>query len=363
MVLKKTIILSSGGTGGHVFPAQSLAHELSRRGYRVVMVTDERGTLFRSFDYISKVYSLAIKQAKGRLGVLKLLGSVVLSLLQGLFIFFREKPVAVVGFGGYPSIPPMIIGWILRKKTIIHEQNAVLGRANRLAAFFAHKIATSFPKTLKLPADAVVTVTGNPVRLQILSLQETSYPSLGSVINLLVIGGSQGAKIFSEVLPKALGRLPEDLRKRIHLTQQCRKEYLNQTISDLKAIGMSYEVKPFFEDMDQQLQKAHLVISRSGASSSAELAIAGKPVIFVPFAAAMDAHQQRNAEYFVKEQAAWMILEKEFTPESLSSLLKEILLSTTLLSEKAEKIRKYSYPDAVVDLANLVEDLLPQDKR
>lgn len=363
----RTIVLSSGGTGGHVYPAQSLAEELTKRGYQVGIITDQRGKVFQDRLGDSTVFSLPIHHGRGKLAFLWLGLSILRGIFHSLIIYHYLKPVAVVGFGGYPSIPAVIAAWILRIPVAVHEQNAVLGRANRLAARFARRLAVSFHHTRyvnlssEAKGDAAIQIlTGNPVRPAILQVGARGYmpPVQNEPLRLFIVGGSQGAKIFSEVIPKAFAEMTYDQRQRFHVTQQCRQEMLLETRETYEALGMIVNIQPFFEDIDRQLQEAHLVIARSGASTVAELTVAGRPAIFVPYAAAMDGHQQANAHELAQEEAAWMILEKDFTPDRLAKLLMEILAAPDKLDSKSAKMLEHGRPNAVVLLADMVEDLL-----
>lgn len=356
----KTIVLSSGGTGGHVYPAQSLAQELEKRDFHVEIITDQRGKAFQNSLSHTTIYSLSMYHGRGRAAFVWLGLSILRGVFQSLWIYRRIKPAAVIGFGGYPSIPAVVAAWILRIPIAIHEQNAVLGRANRLAAWFAHRVAVSFHHTRYIKNSEII-FTGNPVRPAIIQVGVRGYmpPQKDEPLRVFIFGGSQGAKIFSQIVPKAFAAFPPALRQRFQVIQQCRQEFLSETQAVYDELGMTVSLQSFFEDMDRKLQEAHLVISRSGASTVAELTVAGRPAIFVPYALAMDGHQQANAQELGKEGAAWVILEKDFTADQLAKVLKEILDSPEELAVKSTKMIEYGRPNAVVMLADMVQDLLP----
>ena len=353
----KTIVLASGGTGGHVFPALSLATELTRQNAKVIFVTDKRGNVFQnSKDW--EIFSCSFKRGSGLWGKITLLTSLHFATFRCLKYFHKLKPSAIVGFGGYPSAPALLAGQILKIPTVIHEQNAALGRVNRWLVKRSSVLATHFPK-VKF-ASSKTQVTGNPVRNEILALANSSYSPSGknAPFNLLVIGGSQGAKIFSEVIPKAISLLPNDLQSRLHIYQQARPEFLQATESHYKQNNINATVQPFFSDIGEKIKNAHLVIARSGASTIAELAIIGRPVLFIPYAVAMDNHQVLNAIPLVEAKAAWMLEEKCFFSENLKDLLEGFMLDSTELSKAAKKIQEFGKINATINLVNVITDII-----
>lgn len=360
--MTKTIILSSGGTGGHVFPALSLAEELHGRGYEVVIMTDHRGQAFQSATGVSKVISLPTWKGKGRLGSIILALGLVISFLSALVYMVRLRPVAVLGFGGYPSFPAVLAGYILRLPTGLHEQNAILGRANRLMVRFVTRLGLSY-ENVKFTESyhGKIIQTGNPVRKSITMIRDIPYdaPKNEDPFRLLIIGGSQGARIFSTVIPQALCELPANIRKRLIVHQQCRKEFLDATVAAYHKSGISVDIRTFFEDIDQQLREAHLVIGRSGASTVAELRVAGRPAILVPFPFAMDNHQQANAMNLSEAGAAWVVLERDFTPMKLQELILKAMEDDNILKGMAKNMHELGQPNAAVNLAQMVEELLP----
>ena len=360
--MTKTIILSSGGTGGHVFPALSLAEELNDRGYKVVIMTDHRGEVFQQAAGVSKVIALPVRQRRGQLGNLLMAFWIGISFLIALGHMLRLRPSAVVGFGGYPSIPAVLAGKVLRLPTALHEQNAILGRANRLLARFVRKVATSF-QTIKFaePFQDRIVQSGNPVRKPIIAIREIPYqPSeVDGPFRLFIMGGSQGARVFSSVIPKVLCDLPRDVRQRLVVHQQCRRELLEMTQGAYRRSGITVDVRPFFEDVDAQLRDANLVIGRAGASTIAELTVAGRPAILVPYPFAMDNHQQANALSLSEGGAAWVVLEREFNAKKLQELLLKAMKSEKTLKIMAKKMYGFGQPHAAETLAQMVENLLP----
>ncbi len=357
----KTIILSSGGTGGHVFPALSLAEELHGRGYEVVIMTDHRGKVFQSATGVSKVIALPTWKGRGRLEPIVLGLGLVVSFLLALVYMIRLRPKAVLGFGGYPSLPAVLSGYVMRIPTALHEQNAILGRANRLMVRFVTRLGLAY-KSVKFAEsfqDKVVP-TGNPVRKSIIAIRDIPYhPSKAEEpFRLLVIGGSQGARVFSSIIPQALCDLPADMRERLVVHQQCRKEFLDATIAAYHQSGISVDIRLFFEDMDSQLRDAHLVIGRAGASTVAELSVSGRPALLVPFPFAMDNHQQANAMSLAEDGAAWVVLERDFTPLKAQELLLKAMKDDKILRTMAQKMHGLGQPDAAAKLAQMVEGLL-----
>ncbi len=358
----RPIVLATGGTGGHVFPAQALAAELVARGHRVVLITDARGA---AFDEASEVYRIrAATPGRSPLTVARALVDIARGTVSAWWLLRRLRAAAAVGFGGYASVPTMIAAHWLRLPTVIHEQNAVLGRANRLLARRVSRIATAFPSVRAVPASLKGTVvrTGNPVRPAIASIRDHAYaePSAREAFNLLVTGGSQGARIFSEVIPEAIAGLPDALRDRLNLVQQCRPEDLDDVRARYREMGVQVELAAFFSDMPQRLRQAHLVIARSGASTVAELTTAGRPALLIPYPYAMDDHQTANAEAL--DSAAWRISQRDFTPTRLRERLIELMSDTDALLTAAGASRALGEPDAARLLADLVEGelALPQ---
>ncbi|MEX2618040.1 MAG: undecaprenyldiphospho-muramoylpentapeptide beta-N-acetylglucosaminyltransferase [Alphaproteobacteria bacterium] len=356
----KLIILSSGGTGGHVFPAQALAENLLAQGHRLALITDRRGNSYgESFAGVeTRFIQAAGISGRGPLTKGVALFRLAIGFFQSRNLLRDMKPDVVVGFGGYPTIPTMLAASHLKIKTVIHEQNAVLGRANRVLAPRASRIATAFKTTAFLrDADLERTVwTGNPVRPEILAIRNNPYPPLDaeSPIHMLVTGGSQGASIFSKVVPEALAALPDGLRRRIRITQQCRREDIDSVRAAYARTETEAVLAPFFNDIPGRLSEAHLVICRAGASTTAELSCAGRPAILVPYPHAIDDHQTANAARFCDSGGAWMIPDSDFTPTVLSDRLKSLFSVSSTLEMAARCAARSGMPEAAERLANLV---------
>ncbi len=353
------VVLAAGGTGGHMFPAEALARALLTRGRRVALMTDSRGEAFGERLPGVALHRVRAGRFSGNL-LRKALG--VLELALGTFEAARKlrtlAPAAVVGFGGYPSVPTMLAAARQNRPTVIHEQNAILGRANRLLASRVRAIATSFPEVGALSAAdrPRVTETGNPVRPAVTALRGTAYvePSPEGPFELLVLGGSQGARILSAVIPGALARLPESLRRRLRLTQQARPEDLEAVRAAYAQTGITAEIRPFFDDVPARLARAQLVIARSGASTVAELTVMGRPAILVPYRYAADDHQTANARALETAGAAWVMSEAVFTAEALADRLASLMLDPASLAKAARAAHGLGRPDAAERLADLV---------
>ncbi len=356
-----TIVLTAGGTGGHVFPAEALAQELRRRGHDLVLITDRRGQAYRGALGELRTFRIRAGAIAGRGVARKIQGA--LELVVGLFqarALLREiRPAAVVGFGGYAALPAVFAATRLGIPTVIHEQNAVLGRANRLLASRAKRIATAFEHVRFVGRDSGRAVrTGMPVRPAVAEMRDRPYPALAAEgpVRLLVIGGSQGARALSEVVPAALARLPEPLRRRVAVSQQCRPEDIDGVRAAYDGTGIDATLATFFDDVPQRLAEAHLVICRSGASTVAELTTVGRPAILVPYPHAVDDHQTANAHAIEETGAAWLMPQGAFTPESLASRLESLLTLPESLNHAAAAARAAGLPDAAQRLADLVEE-------
>ncbi|NQV60039.1 MAG: undecaprenyldiphospho-muramoylpentapeptide beta-N-acetylglucosaminyltransferase [Alphaproteobacteria bacterium] len=354
------IMLAAGGTGGHVFPAQALAAELDRRGRAVDIVTDRRGDDFSSRFPGRTVHRITSATPSGRAGLGKVmaLARIALGTIQARRLIRRVDPTAVVGFGGYPSLPTMLAAISLSVPRVVHEQNAVLGRVNRLIACRVDAIATSFPATKGLPRACrePKLVTGNPVRADILALAEQAYraPAPDGPFQLLIFGGSQGARRFSEVIPQTLLALAPDQRQRLRVVQQCREEDLEAVRQIYAKAGIEAETAAFFTDLPARLAAAHLVIARSGAGTVSELAAAGRPSVLVPYAHATDDHQTSNARVLSAVGGAWLLPEADLTVPALAALLAKLMLAPDLLHVAAQAARGRAQPNAAALLADLV---------
>lgn len=350
-----TIVLAAGGTGGHMFPAEALARELLARGLKVVLVTDVRGHAFG--DALPEVPVERVRAATlggGLVGKVRMFMELAVGVRQAKALLKRIRPAAVVGFGGYPSLPTVHAAQRLGIPTILHEQNAVLGRANRLLAGKAARICTAFAAVKGLPTRAAVVRTGNPVRPGILALHGAPLPDTDHGLNLLVTGGSQGAAVFSSVVPQAIAMLPDDLRQRLRIVQQARPETMADAHAIYDDIGAEVELSPFFRDMPARLAACHLMICRSGASTVAELAVAGRPAILVPYPHATDDHQTANARAVAEAGGAWIVPQPEFTSQALAERLTRLLTDTAALQKAAAAARAWAMPDAATRLATVV---------
>jgi UDP-N-acetylglucosamine--N-acetylmuramyl-(pentapeptide) pyrophosphoryl-undecaprenol N-acetylglucosamine transferase len=360
-----TILLAAGGTGGHLFPAFALAEELGRRGLAVDLATDMRGDRYGTGFPARSVYQIPSATPGGRKSPIALTRT-GFTLLKGFraahHLLKAIRPAAVVGFGGYPTVPPLSAARVLGIPVIIHEQNAVLGRANRLMAGGAAAIATSFRRTRLLdgPLAAKACFTGNPVRDAVIEAAKTSYPFLlpGGPVRLLVFGGSQGARFFSEVVPPALATLPQDVRQRIQLVQQAREEDVTRVMTETAAAGIDAEIAPFFKDLPQLMAKSHLVIARAGASSVAELAVIGRPSILVPLPHSLDSDQLENARSLAESGGSWCIEQKALTPLRLATELGALFAAPDRLARAAARAKGEGHASSVGALADLVEDVI-----
>lgn len=356
----KIAVVAAGGTGGHLFPAEALARELAGRGWRIVLATDTRGADYAG-DFPAEE-RLALDAATFKMGDPIGMARGGLKILNGVararLAFKRIKPNVVVGFGGYPSLPALLAAPVVKARTVIHEQNAVLGRVNRYLAPKADAVACAFPTLEKASpkVKAKVSVVGNPVRPDIQALGEKLYPDPGAGnVRILVTGGSQGARLLSEAVPQAIARLPEDTRYRLHVTQQTRPEAMEDARRVYANALVDAQLAPFFRDMAARLAESHLVIGRAGASTVCELAVVGLPSVLVPLAIAMDDHQTFNARLLVDAGAAEAIPEKDFTPDRLAESLMRILEDPSELGRRSAAARSVATPDASARLADLVE--------
>jgi UDP-N-acetylglucosamine--N-acetylmuramyl-(pentapeptide) pyrophosphoryl-undecaprenol N-acetylglucosamine transferase len=351
------VILAAGGTGGHVFPAEALAGSLAARGFRLALVTDDRGTRYGGRLGTLDTHRLPIRKMTG--GFLRrFIGA--LSLVPGYLaartLLGRLKPAAVVGFGGYPSLPTVAAARH-RFRTAIHEQNAVLGRVNRLVAGHVDAIATSFAETHGV--DARATLVGNPVRANVAALRDTPFvlPETDGTLRVLVTGGSQGAAVFGRVLPAAIALLSPARRARVAIVQQSRQEDAETVRTSYRTLGFAAEVEPFFADLPQRIAAAHLVIARAGASTVAELSCIGRPSLLVPLPSATDDHQTANARALAAAGGTWLVPEPEFTPADLAARLASLIDDPAPLASLAAGAHAFGRPDAVDRLADLVQQL------
>jgi len=356
------LALAAGGTGGHMFPAQALAEEAKRRGWDVLLLTDQRGKKYT--DGFPADETVLLKAASPSAKGLMAKVSAAFTLLQGigrargaLKLFGAD---AVVGFGGYPSAPSMLAAQRMRLPTGLHEQNAVLGRANRLAVGRAGFLAHAFPILDKKPAShPSIHQTGNPVRQAVIDAAGASYPSVDEErLKVLIFGGSQGANLFAKIFAPAIAGLPKELRDRLDITHQVSDEARPATDATYSSAGIAAETAAFFNDLPKRIAASHLVIARSGASSVTELAVIGRPALLVPLKIAMDDHQRVNAEVLTSVGAAELILEDDLNRERAGEVLLRLLSSPDRLTQMANAAKGRMPEGAAPALADLVERLV-----
>ncbi len=356
----RIVALAAGGTGGHMFPAQALARELLNRGSKVALITDRRGIGFGADLPEVRTERINAGALAGGSLVKKLssVGRLAIGYLQARGSLRRLKADTVVGFGGYASVPTVMAGAHRGLRVVLHEQNAVLGRANRLLAPRADAIASSFAEVegLKDEDRGKVVFTGNPVRPAIAALGEAPFPrpESESTLRLLVIGGSQGAEVFNTVVPAAVEALPEALRRRLAISQQVRGPAIDKVRSVYEAAGVTANLAGFFEDMPERLRGAQMVIGRAGASTIAELAAAGRPAVLVPYPYAADDHQTANARAFAATGGGWVMPQAELTAGDLSELLARVLADPSALQDAAAAAYGFGRAGAAGRLADLV---------
>ncbi len=359
------VVIAAGGTAGHFFPAEALGTELAARGHALVLMTDRRaGVRVAGVFKDRPQYVIAGRGVAGRGTAAKLRGlaSVARGTWQARQILSEVRAAAVIGFGGYPSVAPLLAARLLgrdRPAMLLHEGNAVLGQANARLARFADAIAVSFADTGRLAGNLTdlgrVSLTGMPVRDEIASLAASPYPPTGQSLSLLVWGGSLGARIFSDIVPAVLAGLAPELRARLRVTQQARAEDVARVRAAYDEAGIAAEVAPFLDDVAARLAAAHLVIGRAGGSSVAELAAIGRPAILVPLPIAASDEQSANARALVARGGAWMFRQAQFTPAALDRLLRELFASPARLAAAAQAAASLGGLDATGRLADLVE--------
>jgi UDP-N-acetylglucosamine--N-acetylmuramyl-(pentapeptide) pyrophosphoryl-undecaprenol N-acetylglucosamine transferase len=360
-VVSRHYVLAAGGTGGHLIPAFALAAELDRRGHHVALITDERGAAIPGKPDFLTAHVLPAGRIEGKNPIQWVRG--VRAILEGrrmaLRLFESFQPSAVVGFGGYPALPALLAATGAKIPSVIHEQNAVLGRVNRFLAGKVDLIATAY-KTVDRLADKLadkVRLVGNPVRDDVLTLRDQPFPAFSAdgLLRVLVTGGSQGARVLSEVVPDGLAMLPTALRTRLQVTQQCRPEDIEAVRSRYTGHDIPAELGTYFENMAERLADAHLFIGRAGASTIAELTAVGRPAILVPLPIATDDHQAANARDLAAAGGARSIRQERFTAAELAKQIQAIAQSPDTLATAAHAAWNCGYPNAARDLADLVE--------
>lgn len=354
MTARAHFLLAAGGTGGHVFPALALAQELSERGQAARMVTDARGAKYAP---AARVLPAGHLTAGGVVGRVKGLFMLLAGTVTAIAMMVRERPALLVCFGGYPALAPALAAFILRVPVLLHEQNAVLGRANRWTAKWARALATSFDAVARVPREITTVKTGNPVRASIAAVGDRAYMPPQDELHILITGGSQGARLFGTVLPDAILALPAALRARLSLAHQARAEDAPRVAQLYQDHGVRAEVAPFFNDMPERLARAHLVIARAGSSTVNELAAAGRPSILIPFARAAEDHQTANARALVAAGGAAMVTESELAPTTMAQTIARLANPETLAA-MARAARAQAMPDAARRLADLAESMV-----
>lgn len=358
----KKFMLMAGGTGGHLFPAMALAQELIRRGHAVELMTDHRVESYGS-DFPAGVIHIVPSATPSLSNPLKFIAG-GFRILGGIAVAFgklrQARPDCVIGFGGYPTFPPFLAANFLGIPGILHEQNSVMGRANRALGRFADVLAMSFASTRF--ADGLnleKVVTGNPVRDRVRAVASTPFPPIGgdSPIRIVIFGGSQGAKALSDIVPAAVAAIPETLRHRIHIVQQCRSEDLDRVAEVYRMAKVNVELAAFFADLPERIAGSHLVIGRAGASTIAELTVLGRPAILVPLPGSLDADQKNNALVVDAAGGGWIAEQATLTPQTLATRLTSLLTDPATLTKAADAARSLGQPRAVEKLADLAEML------
>ena len=354
------ILVAAGGTGGHLFPAEALTVALVARGCVVDLATDERATRYGSVFPARATHIVPSATVRGRdpVSLARTLAAIGLGTARAWALIGRIRPRAAVGFGGYPTVPPLLAAWLRGVPTAIHEQNGVMGRANRMLAGRVDAIATSFAGVVDAdPALAAKAIrTGNPVRPKVITAAAQPYdpPVAGGPLRLVVFGGSQGARVMSEIVPPAVARLDPAVRARLSIVQQAREEDLAGVRETYARLGVAAEVAAFFTDLPERIARGHLVVSRSGASTVAELAAIGRPGILVPLPHALDQDQLANARVLAAADGAVVLTQDGFTPERLAAELTALAADPARLAAMAAGARSCGAPDAAERLADLV---------
>lgn len=387
--MSEKIFIVSGGTGGHIIPARCLAEYLAAKNREVFFFGDEKlKSYIKSHDGFKSRIISSSQVKKSPLFLTKAAIKIALGILQSLYFFLTIRPKYIVAFGGYATFPLLVIAIITKTKIILHEQNSHLGKVNRIFAKYAYKIALSFVETSGIAKENLskTVFTGNPIRQEIIELNKVPYDlpdftkeeapisnnKMGydvllasdfyqepkekeqNLFRILVIGGSGGARIFSEILPKAFFNMSEEFKEHIHVTQQCRKELMKQTFEQYKSFNINIAIDSFFDNMPELIKASHLVIARSGSSSIFEFCAAKKPMILIPFAVAADNHQEKNARYLEKNGAAVVITEAEFTINKINEVLKNLIDSQTTLKKMSQNAANLAVLDATKNLASVI---------
>lgn len=346
------ILLAAGGTGGHMFPASTLAGLLKAEGYDIHLATDRRG-----LAYVDRLEPMSVHKINAATvfgsGISSIPAKIIVllySFIQAATLIVRLRPAVIVGFGGYPSFAPVIMGLLMRRKVLIHEQNAVFGRANRMAALFGARIATSFTETTNVPKSARrrLRKTGNPLRRQILKAAQGGYRFIGNnrPLDLLVFGGSQGASIFDRVVPGAINLLPPELKRRLRVVQQVQKSSISRLLEAYADMGVYVELRDFFEDLPTRMRRAHLTVSRGGAATISELAALGAPAIVVPLPGSLDQDQARNAAELAAGGGCVVMPQAQLSEEALAAELQDLFANSERLTAISARAQVFAELDA-----------------
>lgn len=362
MTATRHFLLAAGGTGGHMLPAYALADELISRGHRVAMVSDDRGLKIPGAPAELETHVLpAGRVSGGPVGWIKAALAIFKGRRMAIDLIRTFDPAVVVGFGGYPSLPSLLAAGATKRPRVLHEQNAVLGRVNRMMAPRVDAVAVAYHNIQRFPAGHELKkhITGNPVRDEIVAIREEGFPPLpeDGIFRLLVVGGSLGATILSDVVPAAIAMLPRALLDRLQVVQQCREADMETVRAKYAELGVAAECATYIKDFPERLRWAHLVIARAGASTVAELACAGRPAIFVPYPSAMDDHQTYNVVDLVEAGGAIAFPQPAFTPAEVAKHIQRMALEPGALENAADRAASCGLPDATRDLADLVESL------
>jgi UDP-N-acetylglucosamine--N-acetylmuramyl-(pentapeptide) pyrophosphoryl-undecaprenol N-acetylglucosamine transferase len=354
----KLVLLAAGGTGGHLFPAEALAVALQKRGAVVELATDARAAHFKFPARAVHLIPSATVRSRNPLSLARTAALLALGTLKAYGLIGRIRPAVVVGFGGYPTVPPLLAASLRSVPTVLHEQNGVMGRANRLLAPRVTLIATSFRQLANLDPrlQGKINFTGNPVRTQVIEAASSAYnaPTAGGPLRLVVFGGSQGAHVMAEIVPAAIGRLTSELHARLAVVQQARAEDIESVRAAYAKLGVAAECAPFFSDLPRRVAEAHLIVSRSGASTVAELAAIGRPAILVPLPHALDQDQFANAGVLAQAGGAIRIEQRNFTPQRLAAEIAALAADPARLARMAQAAKSAGAIDAAERLADLV---------
>ncbi len=360
-MIDSPILLAAGGTGGHLFPAEALAHAFAARGLPVELVTDDRALRYGASFPARAMHLIPAATPRGGSLIAKAqaVARLAFGTAQAVALLRRVKPAAVIGFGGYPTVPPLLAASYLGAPCALHEANGVMGKANRFLAGRVDRIAAGLP-TLAVPAalQSKVVVTGNPVRPNVLEAANTPYPSFDDgIFRLLVAGGSQGARVMADVVPAAVAALPDALRAKIAVVQQARPEDIARVEAIYAGAGVGAEIAPFFADFPARVAAAHYVIARAGASTVSELAVVGRPAMLVPLPHALDQDQAANAAFLEQAGGAETVRQSDFTPDFLTRRLTELINAPAQLAARAEAAKSVGVADAAERLADLIIDV------